>query len=76
MVSTHVDGIVIAPASGTARSLKPLQTAKAPAVLVDRSVPGFAADLVRGDNAGGARTLTDHLLALGHTRIGSGNNSM
>jgi LacI family transcriptional regulator len=69
MVSTHVDGIVIAPASGTARTLKPLQTARAPAVLVDRSVPGFAADLVRGDNAGGARTLTDHLLALGHTRV-------
>lgn len=70
MVSTHVDGVVIAPASGTARTLKPLLVAKAPpTVLVDRSVPGVAADLVRGDSVGGAQTLTRHLIALGHSRI-------
>jgi LacI family transcriptional regulator len=69
MVSTHVDGVVIAPASGTARTLEPLQTAKAPAVLVDRAVQGFAADLVRGDSVGGAQILANHLLGLGHTRI-------
>ena len=40
-----------------------------PTVLVDRSVAGFPADVVRGDSMAGARTLTRHLLALGHRRI-------
>jgi LacI family transcriptional regulator len=77
MVSTRVDGVVIAPASGTARTLEPLLAAKAPpTVLVDRSVPGVAADLVRGDGVGGARALTRHLLNLGHTRIALVNGSL
>jgi LacI family transcriptional regulator len=40
-----------------------------PTVLVDRSVPGFPADVVCGDSITGAQTLTRHLLALGHRRI-------
>lgn len=76
MVSTRVDGVVIAPASSTARTLKPLQNARTPTVLVDRSVEGFAADLVRGDSSGGARALTDHLLSLGHTRIALINGNL
>ena len=39
LVSTRVDGVVIAPASGDADALAPLLAAKAPTVLVDRA-PG------------------------------------
>ena len=41
-----------------------------PFVLVDRTVPGVDSDVVLGDSAAGARRLVEHLLELGHTRIG------
>src|SRR4051812_48237767 len=69
MISTRVEGVIIAPAGRTATPLRPLLTSAVPTVLVDRSVPGFPADVVRGDNIAGAQTLTRHLLALGHRRI-------
>jgi LacI family transcriptional regulator len=69
MVSTRVDGVIVAPAGRTAKTLKPLLTTAVPTVLVDRSVAGFPADVVRGDGVGGAQTLTRHLLGLGHRRI-------
>src|SRR4051794_6908871 len=69
MISTRVEGVIIAPAGRTATPLRPLLTSAVPTVLVDRSVPGFPADVVRGDNIVGAQTLTRHLLGLGHRRI-------
>jgi LacI family transcriptional regulator len=69
MISTRVDGVIIAPAGRTATGLKPLLANSVPTVLVDRSVPGFPADVVRGDSITGAQTLTRHLLGLGHRRI-------
>ena len=69
MISTRVDGVIIAPAGRTANPLKPLLASTVPTVLVDRSVAGFPADVVRGDSMTGARTLTRHLLAFGHRRI-------
>ena len=69
MISTRVDGVIIAPAGRTAKRLKPLLAGSVPTVLVDRSVAGFPADVVRGDSIGGAQILTRHLLALGHRRI-------
>ena len=41
-----------------------------PFVMLDRSISGVEADIVRGDSVGGARVLVDHLLANGHRRIG------
>jgi LacI family transcriptional regulator len=69
MISTRVDGVIIAPAGRKANTLNPLLENSVPTVLVDRSVSGFPADVVRGDSMAGARTLTQHLLALGHRRI-------
>jgi LacI family transcriptional regulator len=40
-----------------------------PLVLVDRRLPGVAADAVLADNQAGARHAVEHLIALGHTRI-------
>jgi LacI family transcriptional regulator len=39
-------------------------------VLIDRTVSGIESDVVTGDNVGGARRLVEHLISLGHRRIG------
>jgi LacI family transcriptional regulator len=69
MFSTRVDGVIIAPAGRTAAPLQPLLANSVPTVLVDRSVQGFPADVVRGDSMVGIQILSRHLLELGHRRI-------
>ena len=39
-------------------------------MLIDRTVPGIESDVVLGDSFGGARQLVEHLISLGHRRIG------
>lgn len=71
MIAHRVDGIVIAPVSDRSRPhLRRLESFGAPFVLIDRTVPGVDSDVVLGDSAGGARRLVEHLLGLGHSRIG------
>jgi LacI family transcriptional regulator len=41
-----------------------------PLVLLDRRVPGFESDFVGIDDFGSGRKITEHLLGLGHRRIG------
>ena len=41
-----------------------------PFVLIDRSIAGYDGDLVQGDSIAGARQLVEHLIELGHRRIG------
>jgi LacI family transcriptional regulator len=41
-----------------------------PFVLIDRTVPGTDCDVVVGDSIGGARRLVEHLISLGHRRVG------
>ncbi len=67
----RVDGLVITPAVGTATPhLKELVQAGVPLVLFDRPARGVKADAVMVDNKGGTRTAVEHLLRLGHRRIG------
>jgi LacI family transcriptional regulator len=71
MLSFQVEGILIAPGGDRSRShMRHLARAKVPFVLIDRSIRGFTGDLVQGDSIGGARQLVEHLLRIGHTRIG------
>jgi LacI family transcriptional regulator len=71
MIAHRVEGIAIAPVSDRSRAhLRRLAKYGVPFVLVDRTVPGVDADVVIGDSAGGARRLLEHLLGLGHRRIG------
>jgi LacI family transcriptional regulator len=71
MIAHRVDGIVIAPVSDRSREhLRRLTKFGVPFVLVDRTVPGIDADAVVGDSIGGAQRLVQHLIALGHRRIG------
>jgi GntR family transcriptional regulator, arabinose operon transcriptional repressor len=41
-----------------------------PLVLLDRRVPGFESDFVGIDDAAAAKTVTAHLISVGHRRIG------
>jgi GntR family transcriptional regulator of arabinose operon len=41
-----------------------------PLVLIDRRIPGFASDVVAFDNVAGGQKVTEHLIHLGHERIG------
>jgi LacI family transcriptional regulator len=71
MIAHRVEGIAIAPVSDRSREqLRRLARFGIPFVLVDRTVAGIDADAVLGDSSAGAERLVEHLIALGHTRIG------
>jgi LacI family transcriptional regulator len=70
LLAFGVEGILIAPVSDrSAPRLRALKQNNLPFVLLDRSVAGYDGDLVQGDSVAGARTLVQHLIALGHRRI-------
>jgi LacI family transcriptional regulator len=70
LMSHRVEGLLLAPANDQSRhSVFPLLRHDFPVVLVDRSLPDLDCDLVVSDNAGGARRLVEHLLAIGHRDI-------
>jgi LacI family transcriptional regulator len=70
LLERRVDGLLMAAAAGDAAALvRRLAPMRVPTVVVDRDVPGLAADLVRVDHEGGARLAVEHLLGLGHRRI-------
>jgi LacI family transcriptional regulator len=71
LIAHRVEGMVIAPVSDrSAPHLRRLAEFGVPFVLIDRTVPGIDCDVVLGDSSGGARQLVDHLVSLGHRRIG------
>jgi LacI family transcriptional regulator len=71
MIAHRVEGIVIAPVSdGSRGELKRLAKFGVPFVLIDRTIPGVDCDVVLGDSTAGGRTLVEHLISLGHRRIG------
>jgi LacI family transcriptional regulator len=71
LIAHRVEGTVIAPVSDRSKShLERLARFGVPYVLVDRTVRGVEADAVVGDSEGGARGLVEHLISLGHRRIG------
>ena len=71
MLAHRVEGILIAPVSDRSKGhLQRLVRFGVQFVLVDRVLPGIESDVVVGDSAGGARRLVEHLIGLGHQRIG------
>jgi LacI family transcriptional regulator len=67
----NADGILIVPATGTdAAFLHQLRLWRLPCVLVSRAVEGAEADVVQADHHAGMVAATDHLIGLGHRRIG------
>jgi LacI family transcriptional regulator len=71
MLAHRVDGVAIAPVSDRSRAhLRRLARFGVPFVLIDRTIPGVDSDVIVGDSVGGARRLVEHLISLGHRRIG------
>jgi DNA-binding LacI/PurR family transcriptional regulator len=70
LLERQVDGLVISsgPSVG-ADHLRAAMRTGTPVVMLDRRIPGLAADSVGIDNRAAARDATEHLLALGHRRI-------
>lgn len=71
LISFQVEGVLIAPVSDRSRPhMRLLARERVPFVMIDRSIGRFSSDLVQGDSVGGARQAVEHLIELGHRRIG------
>ncbi len=66
----RVDGILLNPALASPEIVALWSGLSVPVVTIDRTLPGLPFDLVAMDNALGTRLAVEHLLALGHRRIG------
>jgi len=66
----RVDGLLVVPAGSDHSYLRTEIEMGTPAVFLDRPPVGLAADTVLIDNRGGARSAIEHLIGLGHERIG------
>lgn len=69
LLASRVDGVLLCPSAGGDVHVDMLLDRSVPLVLVDRSVPGKAVDVVRGDTYAGARMLVRHLAERGYRRI-------
>jgi len=69
--SYRIDGLILAPAGRREPSHSAsLAALKAPVVLVDRTLDGFGFDTVVLDNHRAGQLAGEHLVGLGHRRIG------
>ncbi len=66
----NADGLIICPAAGTtAASMQRTIDYRMPCVQISRHVDGVALDFSGNDHRRGTYLATEHLIALGHTRI-------
>jgi len=70
MKQRSVDGLIIAPTTMAAESLSPLIHEGIPLVIIDRYIEDLPVDQVFSDNRTGSYQAAEHLLGLGHKRIG------
>lgn len=69
LLDRKVDGMIVAPAAGSERvTLPEIARTRTPLVLIDRGLD-VECDQVGPENFSSARSLTEHLLDLGHRRI-------
>ena len=69
LLRRRVDALLLVPASGDHAYVRREAGNGTPVVFVDRPPGGIDADTVLIDDAGGARSAVEHLLAHGHRRI-------
>ncbi|WP_347905289.1 LacI family DNA-binding transcriptional regulator [Pseudomonas purpurea] len=69
LLEKRIDGLIVASAGGDSGLAAGLAAVRTPMVIVDRSLEGVDADLVRIDHEYGAYLATRHLLELGHRDI-------
>jgi len=66
----RVDGIVFVAAGESASHVQTLIEQGMPVVVCDRELPGAEVDTVIADNVGSGYQATEHLIRVGHRRIG------
>ncbi|MBN1564214.1 MAG: LacI family DNA-binding transcriptional regulator [Anaerolineae bacterium] len=69
LLQKQVDGLLLVPTGGALEIVTFLNNHAVPFVLLDRTVPGTEADVVRSDSKQATYEGIQHLLDLGHTRI-------
>jgi GntR family transcriptional regulator of arabinose operon len=72
MSANRVAGLIICPIDNAADTdiIRQLQNSHVPLVFIDRYLPDLSVDFVGVDNKGGGYRATEHLIILGHRRIG------
>lgn len=70
LCNRQVDGIIFVAVGDQTDSLERVLYKNIPAVMIDRDLPGLEVDAVLTDNRQGGYLATQHLLQLGHRRIG------
>jgi LacI family transcriptional regulator len=65
-----VDGMIFVATGEGSGTLKKLVELKIPIVVMDRDFPGLELEVVLSDNLQGGYLATQHLISLGHKRIG------
>jgi len=69
VISRRVDGVILAPTHGKRHNLEMLRRRGVPTVLIDRRLPEYDLDVVRGDTFRGGQLLTEHLVGEGYRDI-------
>lgn len=70
LAKKRVDGLLVASSAPRHNHARRLRAENLPFVFVDRKVEGVDADVVSVDNREGMCLISDHLVGLGHERIG------
>jgi len=70
LAKKRVDGLMVAPSARRGSHFGRLRDEGVPFVFLDRDVEGVDADVVSVDNRTGMRLIAEHLVGLGHQRIG------
>lgn len=70
LLERRVDGLLVVPTADGSQLVRDSTARGDHVVLVDRDVPHSGAPLIRVDGTGAVHELVDHLVALGHRRLG------
>ncbi len=68
--SKSVDGVIIALGGNNSRPIEYLLARNIPVVLIDKIIPELKVDAVIVNNVEGSRNLINHVVKIGHSRIG------
>jgi LacI family transcriptional regulator len=69
LAQRQVDGVLLVPSCGNAKTIKFFETNEINVVLLDRRISGVGTDIVCSDSESGAYRLVKLLIGLGHKRI-------
>ncbi len=70
MVDRRVDGIIVASSQISDTSWRWLIASPVPVIVVNAEPPDYRVPAIAGDNEAGSRMAVEHLVGLGHRRIG------